>query len=264
MSDRVTILRTEGLKKSFGGLDAVDNVSIDVYRGEILSIIGPNGAGKTTLFNLLTGFHSPTEGTASIRASAESEEDQPTWIQISSRRTSGIVDLGIGRTFQNVRPFGDLTVRQNVISGLGKDWYGSLNLFRRYTTNNTQKKADNLLERVGLSDQAEAQGDELPIALQRRLEIARALALDPKLLLLDEPAGGLNEDESQDLMTLLRSLVSEELTIVLIEHSMDVVMNVSDRIYVIDQGEVIAEGVPEEIQQDERVKQAYLGEGIDA
>ena len=246
------ILRTETLHKYFGGLHAVDGVSITIPRSKVLSVIGPNGAGKTTLFNLITGVYAPTKGTVEFIQEGD-------WIELTGRPTHAIADLGVVRTFQNVRPFGELTVQENVLAGIGHDRYRSFRMFGRYARADQLERADALLARVGLQGYGETRGKDLPLALQRRLEIARALALEPTVLLLDEPAAGLTDEESRQLMTLLRELVADGLTVVLIEHSMPVVMNVSDRIYVLDQGAVIAEGEPEAIQQDERVAEAYLG-----
>ncbi len=257
---RVTepVLRTDGLKKHFGGIKAVDGVSIHVDEGEILSIIGPNGAGKTTLFNLLTGVYDATAGTVDFRPDEE-------WRDITDEPTHDITKLGVVRTFQNARPFSELTARQNVLTGLGADRYRSLSMFTRYEQEAAMTRADELLSRVGLSEYASALGGDLPLALQRRLEIARVLALDPRVILLDEPAAGLNEDESEELMALLSEFADDGLTVVLIEHAMDVVMGISHRIYVLDRGEIIAEGDPVAIQSNEQVKQAYLGEtGVEA
>ncbi|MFT4890466.1 MAG: branched-chain amino acid transport system ATP-binding protein [Halobacteriales archaeon] len=253
MSGDGSILRTDGLHKFFGGVHAVDDVSIEVTDGEILSIIGPNGAGKTTLFNLITGVHDASEGSAEFLVDGD-------WTQVTGRPPHAIAELGLVRTWQNVRPFGGLTTRENVLAGLGHDRYRSASMFGRYDRETHEATADDLLERVGMDEYADTPASSLPLALQRRVEIARALALDPELLLLDEPAAGLNKEESEELMALLRDLVEEGLTIVLIEHAMDVVMNVSDRIYVLDQGSIIAEGSPIEIQNDERVVEAYFGE----
>jgi len=253
MSAGRAILRTQGLHKYFGGVHAVADVSIEVTEGEILSIIGPNGAGKTTLFNLITGVHEVSEGSAEFRADGE-------WKRVTGRPPHEIAELGLVRTWQNVRPFGGLTTRENVLAGLGHERYRSSGMFGRYDREAHESTADDLLEKVGMAEYADTPASSLPLALQRRLEIARALALDPEIVLLDEPAAGLNEEESEELMALLRELVEEGLTIVLIEHAMDVVMNVSDRIYVLDQGSIIAEGPPRAIQKDERVVEAYFGE----
>lgn len=255
VSDRAPelVLETDALKKHFGGIKAVDGVSVTVREGEILSIIGPNGAGKTTFFNCLTGVHEPTAG----RVTFDTDEG---WRDITGDATHDIAADGLVRTFQNARPFESLTARENVLTGLGRDRYRSLSMFRRYETDEALERADALLERVGLADYATTEGGGLPLALQRRLEIARALALEPRVLLLDEPAAGLNGEESTAFMDLLRDIVSDGLTVVLIEHAMDVVMGISDRVYVLDRGEVIAEGDPAAIQDDDRVKEAYLGE----
>jgi branched-chain amino acid transport system ATP-binding protein len=251
------LLRTRDLEKRFGGLVAVNDVSIDIKRGEVLSIIGPNGAGKTTLFNLLTGFFEPSSGAAELY-----NDDR--WVRTTGRSPNWIVTQGLVRTFQQALPFGELTVRENVLVAMGQKHYRSPRMFGRYDREAHVNRADELLERVDLGAFAETPGQDLPLALQRRLEIARALALNPELLLLDEPAAGLNEDESEDLLAVLTDLNAEGLTIGLVSHTMQLVMNVSDRIYVLHQGSVIAEGAPTEIQNDRRVAEAYLGERSDA
>lgn len=249
------LLRTTDLAKHFGGVKAVDGVSIRVLAGEILSVIGPNGAGKTTLFNTISGGYEPTRGTAELRVGPGE------FVEVTGRPMHEIARLGLVRTFQNVRPFADLTVLENVLAAIGTRHYQSIRLFDRFETPEAVSEAEELLERVGLSRYRDANGDELPLALQRRLEVARALALDPAVLLLDEPAAGLNEDESEEFMALLEGLAGDGYTIVLVSHSMDLVMNVSDRIYVLDRGRIIAEGDPATIQSDERVIEAYFGEG---
>ena len=249
------ILRTENLAKHFGGVKAVDGVSIEVRSGEILSIIGPNGAGKTTLFNTISGIFEPTHGRAEIRTGPDE------WFEVTGQPMHEIARRGLVRTFQNVRPFADLTVLENVLAAIGTRHYRSSRLFERYESADAVEEAESLLERVGLARYRNADGDELPLALQRRLEVARALALDPEILLLDEPAAGLNDEESVEFMGLLDQLVAEGFTIVLVSHSMNLVMNVSDRIYVLHQGTIIAEGGTEEIQANERVIEAYFGEG---
>lgn len=251
------VLRTKDLNKFFGGIHAVDSVSMTMFEGEVLGIIGPNGAGKTTLFNLITGVHSATNGV--VEYSDSSDE----WLDLTERSTHSIAKLGLVRTFQNARPFDGLTVRQNVLTGMGYSRYRLGEMFTRYMTDNHMEKADELLERVGLLDYADADSTDLPLALQRRLEIARALGLEPRVLLLDEPAAGLNEEEGRALTELLRELAGDGLTVALIEHTMDVVMNISDRIYVLDQGSVIAEDEPTEIQNNDRVVEAYLGDSIE-
>jgi ABC-type branched-subunit amino acid transport system ATPase component len=250
-------LRTVDLHRHFGGIRAVDGVSITINDSEILSVIGPNGAGKTTLFNVLTGVLAPTSG------SAEMLTDEG-WVELTGHSSDEVARRGLVRTFQNVRPFDNLTVRQNVLAGLGSRRYRTPAVVGRYDTADARETADELLERVGLRGYEELNGGELPLAMQRRLEIARALALDPTILLLDEPAAGLNEAESKELLELLQQLREEGLTIGLVSHTIDLVMNVSDRIYVLDRGEIIAEGDPETIQHSDRVAEAYLGEKSDA
>lgn len=257
MSDDTSLLRTRDLQKQFGGLVAVNGISIHVDEGEILSLIGPNGAGKTTVFNLLTGFHKPTAGTAEFHTDGG-------WVQILGQRPHWIVKQGLVRTFQQTRPFGELSVRENVLVALGRERYESLAMFGRYDRDEHLDYADKLLDKVELNGYAETPGNELPLALQRRLEMARALALEPRVLLLDEPAAGLNESESEELLDLLLKLNADGITIGLVSHTMQLVMNVSDRVYVLHQGSIIAEGSPGEIQDDQRVAEAYLGETTDA
>lgn len=254
-SNSPVLLETKDLAKHFGGVKAIDGVSLEVYEGEILSIIGPNGAGKTTFFNVVSGLMEPTRGSAIIQTSENGK------LELTGRSMNEIARRGLVRTFQNVRPFSELTVLENILAGIGNRHYRSMRLFERFSSGKAIEEAEDLLEQFGLSSYKNSKGDELPLALIRRLEVARALSLEPQLLLLDEPAAGLNEEESQEFMNLLRELVEDGYTIVLVSHSMDLVMNVSDRIYVFDQGKIIAEGNAEEIQTDERVVEAYFGEG---
>jgi ABC-type branched-subunit amino acid transport system ATPase component len=248
------ILRTHGMNKYFGGLHAVDSVSLSVREGEILSIIGPNGAGKTTLFNLITGVFQPSGGSTELFVPGRG------WAELTGRATHEIAELGLVRTFQNARPFHGLTVRENILAGMGLERYRSLEMFGRYDTQEDIARANTILADVGLAEHADTQGSNLPLALQRRLEIGRALALEPRILLLDEPAAGLNDEENRSLVSLLQTIRNRDTTIVLIEHTMEVVMSVSDRIVVLDQGAVIAEGNPGTIRTNPRVKEAYLGE----
>jgi branched-chain amino acid transport system ATP-binding protein len=240
----------------FGGLVAVKNFDIDVEEGRIVSLIGPNGAGKTTCFNIVTGFYRPTEGR----------------VLFGNRDITGlpphkICEAGIARTFQNIRLFGPETVLQNVMVGCHvrqkAPWWAApfeLPLHRREERQIREKSLD-LLKVLGLAHLASERADSLPYGAQRRLEIARALATDPSFLLLDEPAAGMNPQESIDLMGFIREIRDRfKLTILLIEHDMKVVMGISEKIWVLDYGELIAEGSPEEIRGNQRVIVAYLGE----
>lgn len=249
------LLSVRNVSKRFGGLTAVKDLTLDVPAGALYGLIGPNGAGKTTVFNLLTGVYVPSDG--EIHFDGHRVDGKPPF-EIARR--------GITRTFQNIRLFSDMSVLENVMTAQHlrtRQWMvdavlGSSRHHREETE--AREKALRLLEIFELSDVADAAATSLPYGRQRRLEIARALATDPKLLLLDEPAAGMNPQESIELMKLIRWLRdSFHLTIVLVEHNMKVVMGISERIQVIDHGETIAAGTPEEIQKNPAVIEAYLG-----
>lgn len=245
----MSALSVRRVSKRFGGLQALRDVSLET-EGEILGLIGPNGAGKTTLFNIISGFLPPTDGEVYYNR------------QIIHRfRPHQIVELGIARTFQIVKPFGDLTALDNVLSGYGMPIYPSWRvLTQRYHTSTTEQAARDFLELAGLTPWAKARAGSLPIGLQRRLEVARALATGPDLLLLDEPAAGLTSREAGELAALIRTLREQGKSMIVIEHNMAFAMSLCQRVIVLAQGEVIFQGTPAEVQADEKVINAYLGQ----
>jgi len=253
----VALLEAENITKVFGGLMAVNSVSLTVEKGSIVSVIGPNGAGKTTFFNVLTGIYKPDGGT--ITFDGES---------IVGLRPDQITQRGIARTFQNIRLFGNMTALENVMVGmhsrLRSGVWGAI--FQTPATRTEEKRARQrareLLAFVGLERRMDELAKNLPYGDQRRLEIARALATQPKLILLDEPTAGMNPQETAEATELIRRLRDElGITVILIEHDMRVVMTISERITVLDYGSKIAEGKPEEIRTNPRVIEAYLGRG---
>jgi branched-chain amino acid transport system ATP-binding protein len=251
----LTLLSVESLSLSFGGLAALSEVSLDVEKGEIFSLIGPNGAGKTTVFNVLTGLYLPSAGRALL--------DGTDLTRLAPHR---IACAGVARTFQNTEVFRALSAIDNVLVGeharLRAGVVGAacrLPGMRREEAD-ARSRARGWLERVGLADVAEVEAGSLPLGQQKRLEVARALAAGPRLLLLDEPAGGLNSTETRTLMSLIRGLRDElGLTIMVVEHDMDLVMSISDRVAVLHHGRKIADGTPRSVAADAAVIEAYLG-----
>lgn len=234
------ILQTENVVKQFGGLVAVDNISIELHEGEILGLIGANGAGKTTLFNMISGSFRPTSGKIIFDGT-----------RIDKLPPNKICKLGMGRTYQIVQPFLNLTVLENTMVGA---------LLRNSNVKEARKKAEEILEFVGLSGRKDVVGGALNIPELKRMEVARALATGPKVLLLDEVMAGLTPTESEQVIELVRKIRENGTTIIIIEHVMKAIMNLSDRIYVLNQGKLIATGTPSEITQNSEVIKSYLGE----
>lgn len=251
----MALLEVKDLTKNFGGLTAVGDVTMELHEGELVGLIGPNGAGKTTLFNLLTGVYEPSEGTISLVGTI-----------LNGKAPSKIASLGLGRTFQNIRLFKNMTVLENVLIGLGN--HGKSEVFASFfrlpafykNEEALKTKAIELLKIFDLDGDADTLAKNLPYGQQRRLEIVRALATEPKILFLDEPAAGMNPQETAELTQLIRKIKEEfGITIILIEHDMSLVMEVTERIYVLEYGRLIAHGTPEEIRNNKRVIEAYLG-----
>lgn len=251
----MALLDVKNLTKNFGGLTAVGDVTMHLDKGELVGLIGPNGAGKTTLFNLLTGVYEPSEGSVSLDGTL-----------LNGKKPYKIASLGLSRTFQNIRLFKDMTILENVLVGMANQnklylLASFLRLPKFYHSEaKLRQKAMELLAIFDLDGDAETLAKNLPYGQQRRLEIVRALATEPKILFLDEPAAGMNPQETAELTQLIRRIKEEfDITIMLIEHDMSLVMEVTERIYVLEYGRLIAHGTPDEIKTNQRVIEAYLG-----
>jgi len=259
------ILEVNNMTMDFGGLRALDHLNLDVAEGEIVALIGPNGAGKTTFFNCITGIYTPTQGDVLVIPPGKKQE------RINGLKPNHVTEKGLARTFQNIRLFANMTVLENVMIGRHcRSSSGILGAILRNRKTVSEEKevvteSYKILEKIGLTAYVNEFAKNLPYGAQRRLEIARAMATDPFLLLLDEPAAGMNVRETAELDELIVRIRDEErISILLIEHDMKLVMSLSDRIFVMDYGKKIAQGAPVEIQNNPEVIKAYLGEDIDA
>ena len=252
------LLKVEHITQQFGGLTALNDINIVVNEDEIVGVIGPNGAGKTTLFNVVTGVYTPTRGKVYINGT-----------ESTGRHPYQITKLGLARTFQNIRLFPRMTILENVMMGM--HCRTKSNIFQILLNSKGRRKEDelvraeaiSLLKMMNLEQKKYDYPSSLPYGEQRRLEITRALATKPNVLLLDEPAAGMNEQETEELLRTVNNLKQQKYTIILIEHDMKFVMNICDRIYVLDHGELIASGTPSEITSNQRVIEAYLGKGVE-
>jgi len=252
------MLRVDKVSRFFGALKAINSVSFEVKQGQVFSIIGPNGAGKTTMFNVITGIYPPSGGEVIFEGK-----------NLKGLPAHSVTELGMARTYQIVRLFDNMSVLENTMVGFycrikAGVWDIILNLPRaKNERKQAREKSMELLERVGLIDYKDLLASSLPLGLRKRLQVARALATNPRMVLLDEPTGGMNPSEKADMMVMIDKLRKDGLTVLLVEHDMGVVMGVSDWIVVLDYGEKIAEGKPAEIQANPRVIEAYLGRGLE-
>lgn len=277
-----TVLELENVTMQFGGVVAVDSFSMHVDQGETVALIGPNGAGKTTAFNVITGVYAPTNGCVKLRGKIIAQ-GHPTgkmrklyagthigeYNHLVSNTPDKITEMGVARTFQNIRLFKNMSVLENVLVArhmrLKAGLFASMLHVNQQEERRIRQESLDLLDMLGLGDVAQEKASSLPYGKQRYLEIARALATEPRLLLLDEPAAGMNPQETDELSDFIRKIKEDfKLTVFLIEHHMNLVMDISDRIYVLDFGKLIAQGTPEEIQSNEHVIDAYLGVVEDA
>ena len=276
------MITVRGLSKNFGKITALDDVCFDIKKGEIVALLGANGAGKTTVFNVITGVYEPTNGMVSFNGKTLIEnkprgkmkklyigENKGKYTKKVSKTPDKITKLGIARTFQNIRLFKSMTVFENVLVAMHlrrkSNIFTATFKLNLKEENEMRRKAEELLKIVDLYDLKDELATSLPYGKQRRLEIARALATEPKLLLLDEPAAGMNPQETDELTAFIHDIRSKfDLSILLIEHHMNLVMDISDRIYVIDFGKLISSGTPDTVQSDKKVIDAYLGVDEDA
>lgn len=257
------LLQVDHVVRKFGGLTAVDDISLYLDKHELVALIGPNGAGKTTLFNLLTGMVQVTSGNIDLQIDQQKYD-------LTHKSVVQIADLGLSRTFQNIRLFKNLTVMDNVLTAMTNEYHEGFltTVFRLPSFYKTEKAmraaAKKLLEIFNLTNYENTLAMNLPYGTQRRLEIVRALATQPQIIFLDEPAAGMNPEETADLTNLIKHIQKEfQITVLLIEHDMSLVMNLAERIYVLDQGQMLATGTPDEIRGNPKVIEAYLGEGED-
>lgn len=260
-----TILELQNITMKFGGVTAIDDLSLHVEEDQIVAVIGPNGAGKTTAFNVITGIYQPTRGHVLYYGDAGD-----VCTDITGYRPDKVAKLGIARTFQNIRLFAEQSVLDNILLGqhvhLKSSYLGAVSYFPHYYKEERAMRsyAMELLDEIGIADYANADAVSLPYGIQRKLEIVRALASRPRLLLLDEPAAGMNPQETEELAAFIRDVKKRHhVSILLIEHHMDLIMEIAENIYVLDFGKLIAEGGPEKIQNDPAVISAYLGVGED-